>query len=341
MAKAIINKHVDIAEDITREMFVDNFDIAKGEIIINNDETDPSIYILNNIGEITKISGNQNASTGEYNSNITDDSLKMVETFGDFKAGTTVGELRGKTYDELFDGILFPTVVPTFTAPKATISFQNYSSIQEVGALAPTIINFKTNFDKGAIKLNGVAVNYRSGELVSEESKVVLVDNEESEFPTTIGEGIVSYRYKAVYEAGPQPYDNKGNEYNAPLASGITYSSNISVSGVYPWFASTNGTTDTELKKQALISKGTTTSEFVLLATAFYSQVIETPAPITYIALKDNASGNFIESTLVAYDMTEVTKEINGTEVTYYRYEYDAVNFGDRGEITLKIKFNA
>ena len=58
MAKALINKHVDNSMELSREDFVQDFDKAKGEIIINNDELDPSIYILNTSGIVSKISAN-------------------------------------------------------------------------------------------------------------------------------------------------------------------------------------------------------------------------------------------------------------------------------------------
>lgn len=82
--------------------------------------------------------------SGKYESKIEDKSIAMTSAYGDFIKGTTVGQLEGKTYDELFDGILFPTVNPTFSAPSASISLKNYTSTQEVGATAPTSANFTT-----------------------------------------------------------------------------------------------------------------------------------------------------------------------------------------------------
>lgn len=64
MSKALINKHVDNVKDLSRSLFVEDLEKAKGEIIISNDETNPSIYILNSKGNITKISGGGSSGEG-------------------------------------------------------------------------------------------------------------------------------------------------------------------------------------------------------------------------------------------------------------------------------------
>ena len=59
MKKAIINKHIDSVSNIrlNRGLFVSDDNLAKGEIIICNDANDPSIYILDTKGNVSKISG--------------------------------------------------------------------------------------------------------------------------------------------------------------------------------------------------------------------------------------------------------------------------------------------
>jgi hypothetical protein len=67
MAKAIINKHVDNKSGITKNIFIQDADLRKGEIIINNDENEPSIYIWSTKGEPVKISGNNSGgAVSEY-----------------------------------------------------------------------------------------------------------------------------------------------------------------------------------------------------------------------------------------------------------------------------------
>lgn len=58
MSKAIINKHIDNSSELSRpNLFVNDDEKRKGEIIICNDSSNPSIYIMNTKGNITKISG--------------------------------------------------------------------------------------------------------------------------------------------------------------------------------------------------------------------------------------------------------------------------------------------
>lgn len=57
MAKAVINKHIDDVSELHKSLFVSDIEKAKGEIIICNDDNNPSIYITNNSGNMTKIAG--------------------------------------------------------------------------------------------------------------------------------------------------------------------------------------------------------------------------------------------------------------------------------------------
>lgn len=65
MSKAIINKHIDSSVELSKELFVEG-EIAKGEIIINNDANNPSIYILNTNDEVVQIAGGGSAGGGSY-----------------------------------------------------------------------------------------------------------------------------------------------------------------------------------------------------------------------------------------------------------------------------------
>ena len=47
----------------------------------------------------------------------------MLSDVGGIDAGTTVSDLSGKTFVELFDDLLFPTLLPTYSLPTMTISW--------------------------------------------------------------------------------------------------------------------------------------------------------------------------------------------------------------------------
>ena len=68
------------------------------------------------------------------------DSVTMPDDHGGILSGTTAGELKGNTYDELFSDIFFPTVI-AYTQQLKSVSIPNIpTSTQEVGTnLKPTL----------------------------------------------------------------------------------------------------------------------------------------------------------------------------------------------------------
>lgn len=104
--------------------------------------------------------------SGNYSSSLSS-TVSTVEKLGGIAAGTTVAQLTGKSYNEIFDTLIFPTVNPTFTNPSASISLKSYSNIQEIGAVAPTTANFNVSFNAGAINLAGTKQNNRAGAQVN------------------------------------------------------------------------------------------------------------------------------------------------------------------------------
>lgn len=79
MARTIVNKHLDNKENITRELFHENNEYAKGEIIIVNDD-EPSIYVLDNKLNPKPISG---GGQGNIDPNV------LKEIRDEFKAEDT------------------------------------------------------------------------------------------------------------------------------------------------------------------------------------------------------------------------------------------------------------
>lgn len=290
------------------------------------------------IESIVKTFFGENGSS-VYTSSIKDKNTEMPVDIGDLKAGTTVGELEGLTFSELFDRILFSSLNPTFVNPSIKFNLVGYSTIVEVGSKAPSIENFVVNFDRGGIYLGDEFQNYRAGELNNSQSFIYVNNNESLGMPEIIEGGNTVYRYKASYTEGPQPINSRGGAYGSPLPAGSITSSPITITGIYPWFATTAGATANTLVKQPLKKTNTYSDEFTLQSAALCEQIIETPEEITELKVKEPMSGNFIVSTLDKYIKTTVTKTINGVSKTYYRYTYDVDTNGYRGEVTLKIKF--
>lgn len=284
----------------------------------------------------------------EYESAIADKTLTTPNAVGGIAKGTKVSDLEGKTFAEMFDDLLFPTVNPTFTAPSASIAFKNYSSPQEVGATGPTLANFTTGYNAGEIKLNGVKQANRGGTLDSTNSFIYVNGSSSNKtLPTKVTLGSTTFKYRAAYNEGPQPKNNKGGNYDSPLAAGTVDSSAITLNGTYPWYASTSAATSTNpVVKQSLVAWNATagkmtTGQFTVQPSGTLPQVFKLPRKIDVLQLKNALNGNMenVEKINgVPKDYTESTETINigGTNVTYYVYTYSG---STRGSVTLLAKF--
>ena len=278
----------------------------------------------------------------EYVSNIQDKELAMPNAVGGLAKGTKISSLEGKTYNEMFDDILFPTVNPTFTIPSATITLKNYTSPVEVGSIAPTIDNFTVTYNAGSITLNGVKQANRGGAHDVENSYIYYVYNDSSDdnrtLPTTVALGNTSYVYVAEYGEGPQPKNNKGGDYSIPYPAGRVGSPALNVNGTYPWFASTEST---GVVKQSLIAWNSTagsmsTGNFALQPSGTTPQVFKLPRQLSTLQMLNTVSNQM--ETIATTEYTETTEiiDINGDDVTYHVYTY---NGSTRGSVTLLAKF--
>lgn len=330
-----------------------------GEILHNGKSYSGLLEVGKSVEDISLVNGVMtitytDASTttievgsGKYKSNIEDKTIAMVTQYGDFNSGTTVSALEGKTYDELFDGILFPTVNPTFTAPTASISLKNYAATQEVGADGPTPDNFTTGYNAGAITLSGSKQNNRGGAQDTANSFIYVNGVATNKtLPEKVTLGNTTFKYRAAYNEGPQPKNNKGVDYGSPLAASTVDSSAATVNGTYPWFASTVGVTaEAPVAKQSLIAWNATAGSmytgdagFTLEASGTVPQVIKVPnsRTITNMEMYDTGAEKWKAVSMAVWTPSTETININGTDVTYTVYTY---NSAARGQVKLRIKF--
>lgn len=285
--------------------------------------------------------------SGKYASNIMDKTLEMPNAVGGITKGTKLEELEGKSYDAILDDLLFPTVNPTFTAPTASIAWKNYATTQKIGSAGPTTANFTTGYNAGAINLNGKKQNNRGGKHDADKSFIfVNGDIANTTFPATVALGSTKFAYRAAFGEGPQPKDNKGNNYDAPLSEGTVDSSEISVNGTYPWYASTaSASAASPAVEQVLVAWNNTagtmsTGEFETKPSGTLPQVFKVPREATSVQIYDNGSGKWVtEALATTYTKTTETITINGNERTYYVYTYNANNLGNRGAAKLIVKF--
>lgn len=287
------------------------------------------------------------AATTEYESNIADKDLAMPNAVGGIAKGTKISALEGKTYNEMFDDLLFPTVNPTFTAPSASIKWNGYAATQEVGATGPVDTNFTVGYSAGQITLNGSKQADRGGAQVTADSFIFLNnDATKKTLPSKVTLGNTTFKYRAAFAQGPQPKNNKGGDYSSPLEAGTVDSSAITLNGTYPWYASTVGVTaDAPVAKQALVAWNATAGAmytgdagFTLEASGTVPQVIKVPnsRTITNMEMYDTGAEKWKAVSMSVWSTGTETISVNGTDVTYTVYTY---NSDARGQVKLRIKF--
>lgn len=331
-----------------------------GEIIHNGKSYSGLLEVGKSVQNITLVDGVMTITytdsstttveigSGKYQSNIEDKDLAMPNAVGGIAKNTKLSALEGKTYDAIFDDLLFPTVNPTFTNVSASISLKSgQASTREVGSAAPAASDFSTSYSAGQITLNGTKQANRGGAHDTANSFIYYGSSaENTTLPTTVSLGNTSYKYRAAYAEGPQPKDNKGNNYSSPLAAGTVDSSACTVNGTYPWFASTaTASAETPVVKQALVAWNATagnmsTGEFEVQASGNLPQVIKLPRAATQFQIYSNGTGKWeTESIQTKYETSTEEIEINGNKVTYSVYTYKAASLGNRGAAKLTIKF--
>lgn len=254
-------------------------------------------------------------ASGTYESSL-DSTVATVEKLGGIAAGTTVAQLTGMSYDEIFDTLIFPTVNPTFTAPSASISLKNgYSNIQEIGANAPTADNFNAGFNPGAITLAGKKQNNRAGAQTAA-SKILYGSNKVDTLPEKVVSGAMDYYYRAEYAQGPQPKDSKGNNYQTPLPAGHVDSPKVTVTGYRPAYS-------------GLVSTNVITSDVIIgmSKTVSAKKTIKVSGPITEQYICFAAPAGWTVSNIKDSNNFDVTSSYTTSTVSVTCLDGQAVNY--------------
>lgn len=210
------------------------YDDATGELKITLDDgTEHTVTII--------------SSGGDYDP-IVDDTTTMTEAVGGIDNGTTAGELAGKSYNEMWDLLLFPTAYPTLTAP--SISLSNTIGLQEVGAEIDTTVNPGVSLGAITNGWNGTSQGTRSDEMTSAELAWPASDAtgtldifdagsfSQDPYPVTsyvvqLGSSANTWTLNVSVSTGPQPVDSKGNSFDSPYGGG-TFQKTTNFEGVYP-----------------------------------------------------------------------------------------------------------
>ena len=305
----------------------------------------------------------ENKILGDLTGTTYDSSLSSGVTvpfdIGGIPSGTTVGELTGKTFSEVFDELLFPTINPTFVNPYNTFSTP-VSNLFFVGQLVSPI-TFTIAYNAGSIILDGVVQNNRAGlpktsngyNYTGTGLLSLTSSNTQSLTGYTILSGVQCWTGSVNYQQGPQPLDNKGNPYGTPLSSGTTNPATVSIVGAYPLFATTISITG--VSAQSLIPMSTnpapnnTTGLLLVAESGGNKQTFDVPnawasgGGVQGIKSYDTNTNQWTYegSSTQAYSLTfwtqsSVTHTIEGNTVNYKEFVYNGL---DRGPMAIYLEF--
>lgn len=322
----------------THELLVNGTSYSGGVTAVSIEGTTLKITMVDGSSKTVDL-----AEILKYKSALADD-IATVNALGGIPAGTTVAQLKNKTFSQLFDELIFPTVNPTFENPIAYLSLKSTSTtpiIQEVGttgASVPDNMSFIREYNPGAIKIAGFKKQNRGGDFLPDESFIYINnDPANKNFPREILEGIIIYKYRAAYAQGPQPLDSKGNNYQTPLPAGTVDSAPVIINGVYPYF--TNKDNNGAFDKLALTTYNTLSGvKFKAEGPNKHTFKIPAKYTLTKVELLNTLSGKYENYGIDKFTKTIENIEVQGKQVSYAVYTRNDAGFN--GESTFNITFS-
>lgn len=314
---------------------------------LETDETkgEYDIYIIQGDGTLKK------AGDTEYHPENED--LQTIQ-LGGIPAGTSAEKLKGQTFSELFDKLLFPTYAPKFTAPDAKIKLSSTSLVKIGGTLPTATLEVSKAFtDAGS---SGQHIVYGGDSDIANNSTVTTTDKSSTVGTKTWLQSVTFAKGTNFVKDSKGQFitvNKTGSNYTTLLENAST-NSNLEKSGdnyviksitktakatvevVYPYYLPNASGVSTE---QALTSNNYFTDISYNATNAKSFMYIELPESASNVKiLMKNLAGVYEEQPLNETVET-VTKTINGTEYTYKKYSMYLSGGGFNGEGTYKITF--
>ena len=259
--------------------------------------------------------------------------------------GVGVGEtFSGETTNQVFDRLFYPALYPSFTNPSSSFSLTQ-SGYHEIGEVVATL-NFSASFSRGKISPAYGTSGYRSGlpnqynytgTGLSPKASSSLSDAETVSSYTVLT-GAQSWTESVSYNIGEQPLDSEGGNYSTPLAAGTSATQTQTITGVYPWYATSVAIAT--LTKQALTSMSSSYVQVTMIAEdGVDKQKAAFPdgwSAITGVQFYNTVSsawewiGGTKANSLTAWDITATTETIQGNVIDYDLYTHNGATIGSR-----------
>ena len=272
--------------------------------------------------------------------------LPMPITVGGYPVGTTFPTLQ--TVQAMFEGLLYPELNPTLTPPSNTFALTQ-AGLREIGEASLTL-NFTATFNQGSINPQYTATSplrsglpntytYTGTGITSPVSSSSLTDSE-TVLNYTVVSGVQSWTNTVTYDASTvQPYTSKNNAYDVPLIAGTTSAKTVSITGVYPVFATTVIVTTMTKQALALMNSIYIQTNMVAEDDLGNKQKAEFPtgwSAITGIQFFNTVSNawewlNGVKAnSLNTFTSSAVTETIQGNVINYTRYSHNGSKIGAR-----------
>ena len=261
--------------------------------------------------------------------------------FDNIVAGTT---FTNQTFEDMMNAMLYPTLDPTLTPPSSNMTISPGATFQEIGADITVTLN--ATFNQGLInpqytsasnKRSGLPNTYNyTGAQVSSNPSTSLSDSESTGSYTVLA-GPNTWTASVSYDAGVQPKDSAGNDFDSPLPAGTTSSTSRTITGVYPVFATTVNINT--MTKQSLVSmSGYATVSLVAesFATGAARQTVDIPiagggqagwAGINVVEFFNTFSSQWGPAPLGDWTQSATTHEVptgSGNIINYTRFTNNA-----------------
>ena len=261
-----------------------------------------------------------------------EDDLQTSVTVGGITSGTTYE--AGTSLETLFRDMLNPVAYPTLTNPSASLTATG-AKLLETGATLN--VTFTIAFNRGSINPAYGTSGYRSG--AATEYTLDGETKSTNTFTRTITSAKKSYQGSVAYEAGEQPKDSTGKNYQSPLPAGSVNSNVVNYEFVDAMWS--NVAAIGTIAKMSLVSKSAKQRDMNFPAqTVANPEVFDIPASwtVTAVQVKNDLSGAY-EDALSQFTVTDTThNNAAGESVAYKRYTF---NLGyDTGARSVRVKWN-
>ena len=261
------------------------------------------------------------------------DSLTAVVDAGGITVGTNFP--AGTSFETLWRRLLAPTLYPTLTAPTATLTTTATRLLEAGSSITATLV---AGLNRGSISPAYGTSGYRSGPAIDYAINGGTAQAE-TNFEVTVDEDHTSFTATVNYEAGEQPLDSDGGDYETALEAGSVNSPALTFELVDALWANTSAIAT--IAKLPLVSK--TEKEFVFSfppATVTNPETFDVPANwnITNILVL-NTLANTWDPDETEFTATDVAHDnAASTSVNYKRYTCNLPYA--MGERKIKIKWS-